>query len=259
MTGWKVLTHDCRPPVRGGDPIWDGVTLPHTLPEVRLNVGPQECADGWHYTASAAGALKLSGLWPDGRPSRLLLVQPSDDWIERGDRRRCSQLTIVREATDRELREAVSEMSIPLGGHRARMVREQLAWRLALARPLHDEARVERLLGVALRARGLGGWRLRRYDTAYDAWAAYDTRDAWDAGGAVGAWAAWDARDAWDAWDARDALTVTYAALNGWTPGKPGLLTAGIREAYRHGLGGVIPVAADTLGWWMDTPDKEAL
>ena len=27
---WKVTTHDLRPPVRGGPPIWDGAT-PHLL------------------------------------------------------------------------------------------------------------------------------------------------------------------------------------------------------------------------------------
>lgn len=28
MNAYKVLTHDYRPPVQGGEPVWDGETLP---------------------------------------------------------------------------------------------------------------------------------------------------------------------------------------------------------------------------------------
>jgi hypothetical protein len=80
------------------------------------------------------------------------------------------------------------------------------------------------------------------------AWEAWDARDAWEA---------WDARDAWNewaAWDARAALTVQYATLNKWTAhDDPMLLTAGLRDAYRHGLGVALPVGPRTLGWAIDT------
>lgn len=49
-----------------------------------------------------------------------------------------------------------------------------------------------------------------------------------------------------------DALTVTFAALNGWMERSADLLTAGLRDAYRQGLSIAFPVAAETLGWAMD-------
>jgi hypothetical protein len=58
---------------------------------------------------------------------------------------------------------------------------------------------------------------------------------------------AWDTRAAWAA---RTALTVQYAALNKWTAhDDPMLLTAGLRDAYRNGLGVALPVGPRTLGW----------
>ena len=36
MTGWKSLTHDFRPPVQGGEPIFTG-QYPFTLPTVSLD------------------------------------------------------------------------------------------------------------------------------------------------------------------------------------------------------------------------------
>lgn len=59
-------------------------------------------------------------------------------------------------------------------------------------------------------------------------------------------------RDARDAWTARDALIVEYTALRGWVDRDPLLLTTGIRDAYRCGLGVAVPVAEGTLGWAMD-------
>ena len=35
MIAYKVVTHDWRPPVQGGDPICDG-RLPYTLPIVEV-------------------------------------------------------------------------------------------------------------------------------------------------------------------------------------------------------------------------------
>lgn len=38
--GFKVLTHDFRPPVQGGSPVWDGKRK--TLDRVTLDTGPGE-------------------------------------------------------------------------------------------------------------------------------------------------------------------------------------------------------------------------
>ncbi len=275
--GFKVLTHDYRPPILGGDPIWDGETLPFTLPKVRLDVGPAECAAGWNYTTDLASALQIAGLWPDGHPACCLHVEASDDAITRGEKSRCSQLTIVGLASRAELEAAIRVISEPFGVYAERMAASQLAWYDALARPRHDERRVEVELRAALEARGLD-WRLRRYESArvvrdalavWATWAMRAERVAWAARVARNAWAAWDAqaargtraardaRDAWDAWKAweawaaRDALTLEHAALQGWTDHDPLLLTTGLREAYAHGLGVAVPVGGNTLGWAM--------
>lgn len=33
-TFYKILTHDFYPPLQGGKPIWDGVTLPSNYPRL---------------------------------------------------------------------------------------------------------------------------------------------------------------------------------------------------------------------------------
>lgn len=230
MEGYKVLTHDYRPPVQGGEPVWDGKRK--TLDKVRLDTGPDECAAGWNFCADAKTAFRIAGLWPDGRPSVLLRVKGSRDTIRRGDKLRCSRLTILGVCDEHEVGVAVREMSVPFGEHAARMADSQMLWRLALGRPDGDTAAVVSGLEFALASRGLG-WELRRHDTARAA------------------------RDARDARAARAALTVEYAALQKWTDRDPLLLTAGLRDAYRNGLAIAVPVAKDTLGWAM-TAGKDA-
>ena len=39
--GYKILTHDLRPPVRGGQPLFTG-SLPVTLGPVEVDTGPEE-------------------------------------------------------------------------------------------------------------------------------------------------------------------------------------------------------------------------
>ena len=252
--GFKVLTHDYRPPVQGGSPVWDGKRK--TLDKVTLDTGPDECAAGWNYCANAETALRIAGLWPDGRPSVLLRVRGSADAVERGDKRRCSRLTIVAVCDEDEVRAAVRHLSEPFGEHRERMVGSQMNWRQALRRPVRDEALVAAGLEAALSARGLD-WKLCRYDdpraarAARDARDAWDAWDAWDARAAWDAWAAWAARDAWDARDARAALTVEYAALQQWTRHDPLLLTTGLQDAYRNGLAIAMPTGPSELGWAM--------
>jgi hypothetical protein len=232
---FKVLTHDYRPPVRAGDPVWDGETLPFDLPKVKLDTGADECAAGWNYTEDLSAAMRIAGLWPNGRPACCLVVEPSADAITRGRKSRCSQLTILRRCTDEEILGGIRGLPIDFADHKERMVESQHSWYRALGRPEHDDEIVEQGLTMALRARGLE-WELRRFDGAWDAW------NAW------GEWGAWGARGAWNA---RDALTVEFVALQGWIEFDPLKFTTGIRDAYAAGLAVAFPVARDTLGWAM--------
>ena len=231
-----------------------------------MDKGPGECGAGWSYAATPEGALAVAGLWPDGYPSRVVEVMATDA-IERARKRRASQITVVREMGEAEIAEAVGLWTATWAGteHAGRMAASQMEWRRALARPHHDEEAVVSGLYAALDARGLVGWRVKRYAAARDAraareaWAARDAREAWAARAAWAArdaWAARAARDAWAAWDARDALAIEYAALNGWTGTDPLLLTVGIRDAYAHGLGVAVSVAPKTLGWTMTLEAK---
>ena len=272
MTAFKVLAHDFSPPIQGGAPVWDGVTLPFEMPEVTLDTSMEECAAGWNYTQTLAQALKVTGFWKAGRPSVCLNVAPSSDGITRGDKSRCSRLTILSRCTREEVLAALREMSEPFGEHADRMAESQFAWMHALARPNREKAVVEACLQTALDARGLD-CEIREYESAraaWDAWAprdaraawaAWAARDAWDArdaraaqAAAWAAWAAWAARaarDAWDAWAARDALTVEYAALEKWIDHDPLLLTTGIRDAYESGLESALPTGPKVLGYAM--------
>ena len=243
MTGYKVFTYDRRPPVQGGDPIWDGA-MPYDLPTVKLDRGAAECAAGWHFCLSLPIALRIVGLWPDGRPSRVAAVE-ADDVVEREEKCRAATLHLTRWLDEAEIRDGVLEMSAPFGAHAETMTSEQMSWRTALARPQHDRANVEAGLRIALATRGLD-WQLREFLTA------------WDARAARAAWAAWDARDAWDAWDAWDAgaawaaMTVCYTSLMGWIKYPADLLTDGLRDAYSFGLGIALPTGPRELGWAMD-------
>lgn len=162
-TGWKILTHEGRSPLQGGPPILnDGQPLPRTLPVVALDTGPEDCAAGWNYVADIETGWRIAGMWPTGWPSRVLAVEASADAIERQNKRRASQLTLVREATREELRGAFQNFSAIFGAHADRMASEQAAWHLALGRPDDDAAEVEAHLALALSARQLP-WTLRRY------------------------------------------------------------------------------------------------
>lgn len=270
MTGYKILTHDNRPPFRGGDPlIPPEQSLPYTLPTVALDTSEDECAPGYHFCHTPEEAIRIVGLWPDGRPSRLYRVTATDA-IERGSKLRAATLTIEHEFTESEWRDAVAAFSAPFAPFVAEMAESQMLWREALARPHRDELAVETGLRAALEARGLSEWTLKRFQSARDArvawdawdawvarvaWVAWGAWDAWDTWGAWDAWVAWGARDAWDARDARgarDALAWEFAALSEWTPGDPQKLTTGIRDAYRNGLGIAIPTGPEELGWTME-------
>ena len=103
MNGWKLLTSDFRPPIQGGDPVFDGA-YPHVLPTVKLDTSNAECSFGWNYSPTIEAGFNLAGLWRTGRPNAVVLVEPSADAIQRGDKWRTSSLTLVRHATDDEIR-----------------------------------------------------------------------------------------------------------------------------------------------------------
>lgn len=274
MRGVKVVTSDYRPPIRGGDPIWDG-TPGFVLPKVALDRGREECSYGWNFCLDPVTAVRIGGLWPDGRPAVLLHVETVGDYVERGDKCRAESLRILGPYETAEVHDVIARLSVVFAPHADDMAAEQLAWYEALGRPRRNLRDVEQGLRRALAARGLSDWRLQRFDSSkavWDAWDARATRDAWDAWdardtqAARDAWVAWDAwaardardardawaaRDAWDAWDAWAALTVHFAGIQDWIDDDPALLTTGIRDAYEAGLELAIPSGPNELGYVM--------
>jgi hypothetical protein len=238
MTGWKILTHDYRPPIQRGKPLFDG-TYPFTLPGVDLDTSEDECARGWNFTRTLEGAIKIAGLWHTGYPNSMVAVEPSADWIERGDKCRASSLTLLRAATAEEIRSAILKFSSAFAPHTKAMAEEQWLWYQALGRPNWDREQVMAELRLALETRGLS-WVLKEFPTARAA------RDAWDARDARAAWAARDA------WDARAALIVEFTAHSGWIGYRHDLLTVGIRDAYTNGLAVALPTGPNKLGWAME-------
>ena len=235
-TGYKILTHDWRPPIQGGEPLCDGL-LSITLPTVKLDTGKSDCAQGYNYTGSLCEAAKIVSFWPGGRPAKCLVVSASNDAIQRQTKRRCSQITLERLCTEVEIQQAMRDLVVSwAGAYTDSLVQEQWLWYVALGRPRYDKNRVETALQIALEARGLK-WTLKEFPharAARDAWAARDARAA---------------RDAWDAWD---ALTLNAAVSLFDLQGYPAnFFTLGIREAYLYGLEIVIPTGANELGWAM--------
>src|SRR3990172_2694568 len=110
MKGFKVTTHDLRPPIQGGNPIWSG-EVPFTLPRVDCDMGDAECSRGWNFCLDAATALRVSGLWPNGRPSRLWLVEANGEAIQRGDKCRSPILHVGSEASDADINQAIQGFS----------------------------------------------------------------------------------------------------------------------------------------------------
>ena len=282
MNGYKVLTHDLRRPLfRMSKPL-EIPHLPLTLPRVELD-------KGWSFYADLHTALRVSGLWPGGWSSRVWEIEANDTAIRWGHRCRAAQVTLVRELTDAEINTGIEWMSGAFGAHSATMAREQILWREALARPDYDVPAVEDGLREVLAARDLN-WKIKRVDsTRSPDWVIKAIEYASTAGAAkVGtvylipgaiwtAWAtgaedasaayyasadhaareithAWGARSGWNAYAdgaACDALTLQYAALNGWIGYSPDLLTVGIRDACRCGMETALPRREGELGYTM--------
>jgi hypothetical protein len=192
--------------------------MPVELPNVELDETENECAAGWNFTKDIKTGLLIAGLWPTGRPSRVFEVESIGKLVERGDKNRTDKLAIISEVGEGPINDAIGEFSKKSFGEFAEeMTLSQIAWRLALSRPRHDEGNIEAGLREALDVRGLKDWKLKKYDTAMaamdaraamaamDAWAALAARGAWDALDAMDARAALDALDAMDAWAARGA------------------------------------------------------
>jgi len=244
--GWKILTHDFRPPIQGGEPLFGG-NYPFTTPKVTLDTSEQECGTGggWHFCKDIQTCFKIAGMWRDGWAANISKVLGSEDSIERRDKRRTSSVQLLREATDEEVRTAMFEFSKSFGKHQSAMAAEQFLWFQALKRPNLDIKLVKENLRISLDYRGLQDWKLKEFS---DAWVARVARDARDA------WVAWDAWDAWDAWVARDAqkgLDVYFASISKWINYPPDLLTKGIRDAHKNGLWLAIPTGPKELGFVM--------
>lgn len=158
MTYFKVFTSGLRSPVQGGEPIWDGA-LPFLLPIVEVDTSGKECSHGWNVCRDLSTALRIAGLWPDGRPSRAYRLSAVDghEAIERGDKVRAATWEIVSEVSGAEIERTISDWTRTWAGeHSAAMAVEQIAWSRALARPGRDEQAVVAGLEQALAARGLG-------------------------------------------------------------------------------------------------------
>jgi len=213
---YKVLTHDYRPPIQGGDPIWDGAPGA-LLPVVPLDTTKNACGThgGWHYCATIEDALDIAGLWPDGWPSVVAEVSPEGPVIWSGSKYRTSSLRLVRVVPEEEVQEGVYRLSAPFGPYQDDMTAEQMQWRGALSRPLHDPEAVDLHLHVALDARGLP-WILQQFDTRRAVW---DARIAWNAQSAD---AAWHARAAWSkgtTWNEGTAwVGVPWSTRAMWAP-----------------------------------------
>jgi hypothetical protein len=229
--GWKLLTHDFRPPIRGGDPLFDGVTFPIILPPVECDTSEKECSFGYNFVGNIDTGLNIAGFWRSGRPNAIIEVE-AESPLERGAKLRAPSLTLLRHATADEIRSGIGRYSVShFGSHAEAMAEEQWLWYEALARPLRNREAVIAGLEAALTACDLK-WTLREYPTARAAWAT---------------------RNAWAAWDAKNALTVSFAARSGWISPAHDKLTIGIRDAYLNGLAIAVPGGLNELGWAMES------
>ena len=223
MKGFKIFTHDLRPPIQGGAPVWNG-KLPFEFPTVELDESTDECGAGWNFVKDIKTGLKIAGMWPTGRPSRVFSVEATGKVVERSDKIRTDKLTVLAEVLDEEINAAIYDFSKVFAPHDKRMAESQIKWRRVLSRPNRNEKKIEAGLEEALEVRGLK-WKLKKFDSARDARAA---RDAWD------------------------ALTVEFSALNKWTKDSPDLLTRGLLTAYENGLAIAIQTEKNELGWAME-------
>ncbi len=220
MNGWKILTSDLRPPLQGGEPIFDG-KYPCQLPTVDCDQSTTECSYGWNFVRDIETGFKIAGLWRTGRPNAVIAVTANGDAVKRGNKCRSSSLNLVRAASPEEIQTALMRFSKCFGDHQQAMADEQWAWWQALQRPYHERDKVIDGLKSAIKARELN-WTLKEFESARAAR------------------------------DARDALIVSFSARSGWISRKHDLLTVGIRDAYLNGLAIALPTGPDELGFVME-------
>ena len=170
MKGFKVFTHDLRPPIQGGEPVWNG-KIPFELPAVKLDESVGECGAGWNFVKDIKTGLKIAGMWPTGRPSRVFSVEATGKVVERSDKIRTDKLTVLAEVSDEEINAAIYDFSKAFVPHDRRMAESQIKWRRVLSRPNRNEKKIEAGLEEALEVRGLK-WKLKKFDSARAAWEA---------------------------------------------------------------------------------------
>lgn len=264
---YKVFTHNLCSPIQGGKPVWNGA-LPFALPKVSVDTSLAECGAGWNMCLSPGTALSIAGLWPDGRPSRIFELEPTDTVYSRGLKSRTSSAIITRELTTPEIAAGVLEFSQRnLSPYADDMCRLQLLWRSSLQRPVCNKQAVATSLDNAW-----VGWRskeVRNAREAQDMWKAWEGRDALAAREAQDMWTAWEARDMWKwtAWEARDAWVAwegraawdawaacieEFALLNKWIKSPSGPSRTKIREAYANGAAVTYLVAPGCIGYIME-------
>ena len=112
LKGYKCLTHDYRPPIQGGDPIWSGNSGEET-PTVGLDTSDADCGTGggWHFCREPETALVIAGLWPNGRPSVVVEIETVGAWVERQDKCRAEQLRFGRQLPEAEVEQLVAKLS----------------------------------------------------------------------------------------------------------------------------------------------------
>lgn len=262
-------------------PLYRAISTSGPLPEVL------EGDDAFGF-AEPHTALRWGGLWPDGRPSRLVSLRSHGELELRGPRAYATKLDVVGLVNPAEPLETLSAVFDELS---AEMAAEQAAWRKALRRDGRDVDFVRAALDVTLAARGLKLWGVRQFPSvealrdeidpaAFYTWGAVHAQasfEQWQKEAAEDeiyekalrtAWTAWYSQDfwddedvaadpganadvRWDVWDAWAALTVFYAVEEGWVHLPSDVMTRGLRDAYAAGLGMAAPIQPGVLGFAM--------
>ena len=251
----------------------------------RLKVGTTLPGQNFHVATSPTEALRLGGLWPGGRPSMLYRLETEDEVTRVGEHAEAASWTVLAAIPPRD---HLASLTRELVDFEKEALSEQLEWRKALGRPNNDPAKVEQSLRLAMKRRGLKNWRLKRAPSsswlrqqpvepsAMYTWSGHATISAWEAWDREAdedeaydkarrvAWSLWydptpfDHEDAFnlggvevtpEVWDAWTALVVFYTAEQGWLELPAQSFTAGIREAYEHGLALAKPLERGVLSW----------
>lgn len=188
----------------------------------RVNLSAEE-----YYQRTLPGALKTTGYWFSGRPSRAFQVVGINARGNEEEKYAAQSFVLKRECEPSEIKQAIRRNSATFGEFEDELANQQWLWYVALGRPERNREKVIQGLETALKVRDLS-WKLEEFPTAR---------------------AAWDARAARDA---RAALTVDFSSRNKWVDFDPLRLSLGLRDAYHNGLGIALPTGPDTLGWAMD-------